>query len=70
MGQQRVAKREDSWVEVPAETSEGFSQGPIQLRPGGDESKIRIKIAGSFEQEVEIDDLETGIDEIRKEHAR
>jgi hypothetical protein len=66
----QVTKREDSWIDVPAEASNGFTQGPIQLRPGADESKIRLTVTGAFEQEVDIDALEAGVAAIKAEHAR
>jgi len=70
MEQQGVTHREDSWVEVAAERPDGFTDGPLQLRCGGDESKIRIKSAGASEQEVGIHDLLDGIGLIQKEHDR
>lgn len=71
MGQQGVAKREDSWVEVPATRDDGFKMGPVQLRVGGDETKIRLRAQeGGVEQEVEIRDLREGISLIEEEHAR
>lgn len=70
MGNQGVTHREDSWVEIPAERSDGFTDGPLQLRCGGDESKIRIKAHGAVEQEVGIKDLLDGVGLIQKEHDR
>lgn len=65
-----VIKKSDAWIEIPAVTEHGFDEGPIQLRPGSDESKVTIKIVGAFAHEVSIKDLELGIDLVKEEHAR
>jgi hypothetical protein len=65
-----VTKKSDAWIEVPAETAAGFDHGPIQLRPGANEEKVRIKILGAEEMEVEIENLEAGVALVKQEHSR
>jgi hypothetical protein len=65
-----VTKKSDAWIEVPAEIDGGMSQGPLQLRPGADETKVRLKAVGAFEQEVSIADLREGISLVDAEHSR
>lgn len=69
-GESRVTAKADQWVEIEAEQPDGFRTGPVELRPGADETKIRLHLPGSSEQEIRIYDLREGISQIEKEHAR
>jgi hypothetical protein len=65
-----VTKKSDAWIEIPAETPEGYDIGAIQLRPGTDETKVQIRPLPMHDAVVSFADLEAGLDLIRKEHAR
>jgi len=64
-----VERRSESWVAVPGESLSG-SRSDLELRPGADEGKVRVKASALLDSEVEIDKLREGLDEIEREHQR
>lgn len=65
---QRVCKREDEWVEIPADLGDGFGPAPaIQLRGGAADGEINIRFEpGTVGRNVRITDLCAGIDLIEE----
>lgn len=69
---ERVSKRTDAWVDVPAEPADGsgFTVPPIQLRPGSVDDTLRISEVPTIGAEIRISDLRNGIDLIEKDAQR
>lgn len=65
-----VAKREDMWIDIPSHTPDGFTADPIQLRPGADESMVRVSLGAAYLPEVRLEDLRDGLKLVEEEHAR
>jgi hypothetical protein len=64
-----VERRRDDWVSVPAEGELGGSER-LELRPGADSGKVRIRSSTPLEIEVDIVQVRQGLGLIEKEHQR
>lgn len=62
-----VERRQDAWVEVPAETEAGIRIA-LKLRPGAQEGKIRITSV-TTEVEADLVQLRQGISLIEGEQS-
>jgi len=64
-----IERRTESWIAVSGETTAG-TETHIELRPGADEGKVRLKSSSLFDTELDIAKLREGLDEIEQEHRR
>lgn len=64
-----VELRSENWVAVPGEGLAG-SRSDLELRPGADQGKVRVKSPSVYDSEIDIAQLREGLDKIESEHRR